>query len=195
MIQFWSAMSVVIIAVPAAVLMIWGWRSRVRRQRTIEALPAVPEAALRSLSEAGSGALRPAHHGKYVATTSAGDRYDRIAVRGLAFRGFAAIAAGASGVLVARDGEPAVWIAADRLVGIDRATWAIDRVVEQHGLHLLRWRLGDREVDTYLRLDEPAAFDEDLRESGLPIGRLDFPPTKSELRRAAKQARREASVA
>ena len=31
MVQFWSAVSVIVIAVPAAILAIWGWRRRVRR--------------------------------------------------------------------------------------------------------------------------------------------------------------------
>ncbi|HWL02881.1 MAG TPA: hypothetical protein VNQ52_10985 [Microbacteriaceae bacterium] len=186
MIQFWSAMSVIVIVVPAAVLMIWGWRRRVRRQQNaVEPLPEAP-AVLEGAAP---------HRGKYVATTTAGDPYDRIAVRGLAFRGFATIAANAAGILVARDGEADIWIAADRIVGIDRATWAIDRVVEGSGLHLVRWRHGEREVDTYLRLDEPGLLDEELRAAGLPLRRLEFPPSPSDQRRAAKRARREASAA
>ncbi len=185
MIQFWSAMSVVVIVIPAAILMIWGWRRRVRRQQAIEALPVVPETL----------AVAPGHRGKYVATTIAGDPYDRIAVRGLAFRGFASASASADGLLIARNGEADIWIAAGDLVGVDRATWTIDRVVEGRGLHVVRWRLGDREVDTYLRLDEPGALDDDLGAAGFALGPLEFPPSKSELRRAAKQAKRETSAA
>ena len=186
MIEFWSAMSVVVIVVPAAILMVWGWRRRVRRQRgAFEALPEAP----RTLDGAAG------RRGKYVATTIAGDPYDRIAARGLAFRGFATVLVGPEGILVDRDGEAGVWIAADRIVGVDRATWTIDRVVEGSGLHVVRWRLGDREVDTYLRLDEPGLLDEDLGRAGLSLRRLDFPPSPSEQRRAARRARREASAA
>jgi len=182
-VQFWSAMSVVVIIVPAAVLMLWGWRRRVRRQQqAIAPLAPVP----------GGLAQGAARHAKYVATTTGGDRYDRIAAHGLAFRGSATVSAGADGVLVERDGEADIWIAAERIVGIDRATWAIDRVVEGDGLHLVRWRHGDRELDTYLRLDEPGLLDDDLRAAGLPLRRLEFPPTRAEERRAAKRARQEA---
>ncbi|HWK20507.1 MAG TPA: hypothetical protein VNR37_07045 [Microbacteriaceae bacterium] len=185
-VQFWSAVSVIVIVVPAAILMVWGWRRRVRRQQhAIAPLPEIP-AVLPATA---------AQRGKYVATTVAGDPYDRIAVRGLAFRGFATVSVDASGILIARDGEAAIWIDAARVVGIDRATWTIDRVVEGSGLHLMRWRHGDREVDTYLRLDEPGALDADLRAAGMPLAPLPFPPSATERRRAAKRARREASTA
>lgn len=193
MVQFWSAVSVIVIVIPAAILMVWGWRRRVRRQQdAVDALPEVPAAALRSLSESSEPKGR---RGKYVATTTVGDPYDRIAVRGLAFRGFATVAASTDGILIVRDGEADIWITADRIVGIDRATWTIDRVVEDKGLHLVRWHHGEREIDTYLRLDEPGLLDADLREAGLPLVRLAFPPSNSERRRAAKSARREASAA
>lgn len=185
MLQFWSAVSVIVIIVPAAILMVWGWRRRMRRQQQgIAPLPEVPE------SFEGTTGVR----GKYVATTTAGDPYDRIAVRGLAFRGYATVATNPEGILVARDGEADIWIAAARILGVDRATWAIDRVVEAGGLHLIRWRLGEREVDTYLRLDEPGLLDDQLRAAGIPLRRLEFPPSRSEQRRAAKRARQEASA-
>jgi hypothetical protein len=150
MVQFWSAVSVIVVVVPAAILAIWGWRRRVRRQQGVPELASVP-AGLE---------VRSSHRGKYVATTTAGDRLDRIAVRGLAFRGLATAVVTDEGLIVARDGEVDLWIARDSIVGVERATWTIDRVVERDGLHQLRWRLADREVDTYLRLDEPRAFDE-----------------------------------
>ncbi len=68
-----------------------------------------------------------------------------------------------TGLLVERTGEADVWIAAADVLETGRATWTIDRVVEEAGLHLIRWRLGDRELDTYLRLDAPMAFDAALR--------------------------------
>ncbi len=180
MVLFWTAMSVIVIVIPAAVLAIWGWRQRVRRQNAIAPLPAAP-------SELAGATPR---RGKYVATTNAGDPYDRIAVRGLAFRGFATISASAEGVLITRNGEVDVWIVGRDLVGVDRATWTIDRVVETRGLHLLRWRHGDRELDTYLRLDEPGLFDEDLRAAGFALGPLAFPAVevRAAPRREARQA-------
>ena len=133
-------------------LMLVGWGRRRRRQRglaPIQPTPALPTGA----------AL---HGGKYVATTAAGDPYDRITTGGLAFRGNATAAVHPAGVLVRRTGEVDLWIPSADLIDAGRATWTIDRVVEPDGLTMLRWRLGDREVDTYLRLDEPVAFDRDL---------------------------------
>jgi hypothetical protein len=34
-----------------------------------------------------------------------------------------------------------------------RATWTIDKAVEAGGLVVISWRLGDRDVDTYVRFD------------------------------------------
>ncbi|OJX64986.1 MAG: hypothetical protein BGO95_01405 [Micrococcales bacterium 73-13] len=145
-----SAAIVVVIAAAAAWLMVWGWRRRARRQQTIGELPPVP-------AELGPAT---AHRAKYVATTTAGQPFDRVVARGLGFRGDAVASVHRTGLLVERAGEADIWIPADRLVGVDRATWTIDRVVEGNGLHLVRWRLGDQDVDTYLRLDEPRAFDD-----------------------------------
>lgn len=135
-------------------LMALGWWRRRRRQADVAELPTAPEGL----------AAATAHPAKYVATTTAGDPYDRIVARGLGFRGNAAVQVLHEGLRIARTGEPELWIPRDALLGVERATWTIDRVVEGDGLHLLRWRLGDRELDTYLRLDDPAAFDAAIME-------------------------------
>lgn len=133
-------------------LMLVGWTRRRRRQRDLATLAPTPSLP--------AGAT--AHGAKYVATTAAGDPYDRITAGGLAFRGYASVEVHATGVLVRRVGEVELWIPTADLIDAGRATWTIDRVVEPGGLTMLRWRLGDREVDTYLRLDDPVAFDRDL---------------------------------
>ena len=143
---------VILVGVLLLALMVVGWIRRRRRQRDIPAMTPVPALP--------AGARE--HPGKYVATTTADDPYDRIASGGLGFRGAAVASVHATGVLVRRRGEVDLWIPSADLVGAGRATWTIDRVVEADGLTMLRWRLGDREVDTYLRLDEPAAFDAEL---------------------------------
>lgn len=132
-------------------LMAVGWIRRSRRQRGLAVAP-VPALA--------PGARE--HAGTYVATTTAGDPYDRIAAGGLGFRGRAAASVHSDGVLVRRTGEVDLWIPREDLLDAGRATWTIDRAVEPDGLTMLRWRLGDREVDTYLRLNAPVAFDADL---------------------------------
>jgi len=139
----------ILVGIALFTLIVVGWRGRVRRQRGVAALPEVPML----------GAPSAVFHGKYVATTAADAPLDRIVTSGLAFRGFATVGIHAEGLLVERTGEASLWISREALVGVGRSTWTIDRVVERDGLHLVRWRLGDREVDTYLRLDEPGAFD------------------------------------
>jgi len=151
--QLALAAIVILMGLGFLALMLFGWARRRRRQQDVAELPATP---------AGLGA-EPGHHGKYVATTAAGDPYDRIAARGLGFRGFATASVHDEGLLIERVGERALWIPRAQLLGVGRATWTIDRVVEENGLHLIRWRLGERELDTYLRIDEPAAFDEAIK--------------------------------
>lgn len=143
---------VILIGVMLLGLMIVGWWRRRRRQADLAPIartPALPAGA-------------PEHRGKYVATTVASDPYDRITAGGLAFRGAASATVYTTGVLVRRTGEVELWIPRVDLIDAGRATWTIDRVVEPDGLTMLRWRLGSRDVDTYLRLDEPVAFDRAL---------------------------------
>ena len=139
----------ILIGVALLVLILVGWRRRLRKHAGIAALPEIPELPLD---------LAPLL-GKYVATTTAGDPFDRIASDGLAFRGRAKVLVHTDGVLIERHGEADVWIRREDLLAVDRATWTIDRVVEEGGLQRLRWRLGSREVDTYLRMDEPRELD------------------------------------
>ena len=131
-------------------LLIVGWRNRKKRQGDIAPLAAVP---------ADLGTAFGTFDGKYVATTAGGDPFDRIAVRGLGFRGNASVTVASGGALVQRPGESDIWIPAGDLRGIRRATWTIDRVVEEDGLQLIEWMLGARVVDTYLRMNDPKAFE------------------------------------
>ncbi len=147
--RFVLLLIVILIGIMLLGLMVVGWVRRRRRQRDLAPLMPVPALP--------AGAIE--HRGSYVATTTAGDAYDRIAAGGLGFRGAAVASVHASGVLVRRTGEVDLWIPKVDLLDAGRATWTIDRVVEPDGLTMLRWRLGDREVDTYLRLDDPRGFD------------------------------------
>lgn len=131
-------------------LMFWAWRGRKRRQASV-AQPQTPPA--------DRGDLLGTFAGKYVATTAQGAPLERIAVHGLGFRGFATVSVFGEGILVQIAGTPEFWIPAAGLTDIRRATWTIDRVVEQDGLQLLEWKLGEQTVDTYLRMDSPAAFE------------------------------------
>ena len=131
-------------------LMVLGWRARQRRQRDIVPLTTAP---------ADLGAIVASLAGKYVATTASGDPLDRIAVRGLGFRSNVIAVISESGILLQLPGDDLFIPLAD-LRDIRRATWTIDRVVEKDGLHLIEWMLGDRVVDSYLRMDEPTEFEQ-----------------------------------
>ena len=140
-------------------LMIVGWRARRARQQDYAAPPAVPE---------NTGELIGEFAGKYVATCRGGEPLERIVSHGLGFRGTATIFVTDQGLLIDRVGERALWIPTTAVRDVGRATWTIDRVVETDGLHLIDWTLGDRVVDTTLRLDEPTAFDAALASAGIP---------------------------
>ncbi|MEP6481173.1 MAG: hypothetical protein ABJA94_04110 [Rhodoglobus sp.] len=141
---------VIVFLVLLLVLMVLGWRARARRQAGVVR----PEAAPADL-----GVALGTFVGKYVATTSSGDPLDRIAVHGLGFRGNTAVTVADSGVLVQIDGTTDKWIPAADLRELRKATWTIDRVVEQDGLELLEWSLGDRLVDSYFRFDDWIDFE------------------------------------
>ncbi len=137
-------------AVVLFALMALGWRARGRRQSDIPAPKAVP---------ADRGAEFGSFAGQYVATTIADEPLNRVTVHGLGFRGRVVVVPSEQGLLLRIVGSPEVWIARNAIRGIRRTTWTIDRIVERDGLHLVAWSLGDRDVDTVLRLDDPTAFD------------------------------------
>lgn len=131
-----------------------GWRARRRRQADLPAL-ASPPATL--------GAPLRVDDGFYVATTAADQPTDRIAVRGLAFRARAVTTVVPEGLVLSLAGQPDAFIPRSAVVGVGRATWTIDRVVGRDGLAFVRWTLGDREVDTYLRSPDPDGLVDALR--------------------------------
>ena len=130
------------------VLAVVGLLARRRRQRDIEPpLPwtdAVPTLVVDAL---------------YVATTRAGDRYDRVFAHGLGFRGRTQVAIDPDGVQLVAD-RTEVRIPAERIRSVERATWTIDRVVEPGGIIVIAHALG-ADVDTSLRIigDDREAFD------------------------------------
>jgi hypothetical protein len=69
------------------------------------------------------------------------------------------------GVVLDIAGTQPILIERDHLRDVGRATWTIDRVVEADGLIQLGWRLGDLDVDTFLRdSDDPRILVEAIRE-------------------------------
>jgi hypothetical protein len=131
-----------------AVLAVLGVLAHRRRQRDIEPpspwTDTVPALVVEAL---------------YVATTRAGEPYQRIFAHGLGFRGRTQLAIDASGVQLVADRRE-VRIPASRIRSVERATWTIDRVVEPGGIIVIAHSLG-ADVDTYLRIigDDTAAFE------------------------------------
>jgi hypothetical protein len=130
-----------------------GWRSRLRRQSDVEHLPPVPDAPGEPLAGAD---------GQYVATTTAGDWLDRIAVHGLGIRTTATLEVYPHGVLFGRAGAPDLYIPAASLTGVRQDSGMAGKFVEKDGLLILSWTLGTHALDTGFRTrraaDKPAVL-------------------------------------
>lgn len=147
-----SVLMLIVLAVLIALLalMLVGWRGRQRRQRDLGRPATVPQ---------DPGADLFSARGFYVATTLAGDPLARVAVGGLGYRSRATVTATEAGLILAIPGQERIFLPRENVLGVDRATWTIDRVVEQDGMVLVRWRLpaadGYIDVDSYLRFTDP----------------------------------------
>ncbi len=97
----------------------------------------------------------PGVAGQYVATTTAGDLLDRIVAHGLGHRGRAVLRAGDAGVLIQRVGEVDLWIPRADLRDVRLGSGQAQKAFEAGGLILITWQLGDHEVDTGFRADDP----------------------------------------
>ena len=138
---FWTAVCALVLV--AVITLMWrGWRRRVARQGDVPPLPAVPPSLGSPTTEAEV---------VYVVTTTAGDWLDRIAARGLGMRSRAALAVHPAGVLIDRDGAPALWIPAGQLRGARRGRGMAGKFTEEGGLVVLTWLHGDRLLDTGVR--------------------------------------------
>ena len=134
-------LTVAIVAVILA-LMGLGWRNRLRRQSGVAAPPEVP---------ADPGPVLYSTEGQYVATTTAGDWLDRIAVHGLGVRSEAVASVHPDGVLLARRGARDVYVPRSALTGVRLESGMTGKFVEKDGLVVLTWRLNGEGVDTGFR--------------------------------------------
>ena len=136
------------VLIAVALGLIWlGWRNRLRRQSDIEPLPPVP---------AGLGEPLLTAEGQYVATTTAGDWLDRIAVHGLGIRTNAQLSVHPEGVLLDRSGAAPLFIPAARLAGVRQDSGMAGKFVEKDGLLVLSWAHGTHELDTGFRTSRAA---------------------------------------
>lgn len=140
------ALGILVVLVIVFLLLARGWRARRRSQADLGA-PEEP----------------PADFGEptfiddllYVASTRADSPLDRITIAGLGYRARAVVTTAPSGVVLDLAGRGPVFIPKTSIRGVGRATWTIDRVVDNEGLVFVRWVLGSTEIDSYLRSTDP----------------------------------------
>lgn len=126
------------IAVGILVLMRWGWKARQKRQADIPApQPAAP-------TDSG-------YDGYYIATTPAGQHLERINVHGLGVRTGAGLDVQDDEVVFSLDGRDAFRIPAEDIVDVFFGSGMIGKFTEKDGIIIIRWNLGDHEVDTGFR--------------------------------------------
>lgn len=123
------------------ILMRRGWNSRKARQDDIAEPAAVPDGR----------ELELVADGQYVATTTAGEPLDRIAVHSLGIRTGASIEVGPAGIAFRRDGCPDFFIPRSDLRTVQTADGMVGKFVESGGLVVITWRLGALSVDTGFR--------------------------------------------
>ena len=132
-----------LVLIGVALALIWlGWRNRLRRQADVDPLPEIPAELGEALAVAD---------GQYVASTTAGDWLDRIAVHNLGIRTNAELSVHPQGVLFDRSGAGPVFIPAASLTGVRQESGMAGKFVEKDGLLVLSWMLGSRELDSGFR--------------------------------------------
>ncbi len=138
-----AATVMIVVAVALLALLVWGWRRRVARDRGL-------------VTPRGELVSPGTDHGTFdvlhVATTRPDEPLERLTVAGLAFRSLGDLAVSDGGLTLDLVGQQRIPIARERIVQVDQATVAIDRIVEPDGLVRLRWRVDeDHTVDSYFR--------------------------------------------
>jgi hypothetical protein len=156
-------LALVVLLALCVLLAWWGWRRRAARQGDLPELPQ-PVAGGKALSWTADPV---AGDGVYVATTLAGEPLERVNARGLGFRRRVQITdandAGHTVLSIApvQGSQSSAWFLipwAD-VLSVHTAPGMIGKWVGGDGLLVIRWRLGDTELDTGFRLDERADQD------------------------------------
>jgi hypothetical protein len=127
-----------------------GWRHRAGRQSGLAALPVTPP-------DLGPD-LVPAVTGLYISTTTAGDWQDRIVAQGLGRRAAGAVRLSAEGVCIERDSESDIFVPLADLVEVTTAPGIAGKVMGMaDGVLIVRWSLGDVQVESGFRANDSAA--------------------------------------
>ena len=127
-----------------------GWRHRSARQSDLPPLP-VPPAALGEPVIDGMAGL-------YVGSAYATSWQDRVLAGGLGARAAATARLYDAGFVVDRDGEQAIFVPAAAILAARLAPGLAGKVVGAGGLLVIRWRLGDAELDTGFRADDKSGY-------------------------------------
>jgi hypothetical protein len=153
--QLFVGIAILVLVIVIFVLMALSWRRRGARQASIGELAGPP---------AGHAEPFAILEGLHLATTLAGRPLERVIVEPLEFRARGVVAIGFDGVELSLAGSAPAFIPARSIQEHARASWTIDRGVEENGLNVLTWRLtapdgSDTELDSAFRMREPEAFD------------------------------------
>jgi hypothetical protein len=142
-----ALITVAIIAVIFA-LMVRSWRLRAKKHAHLGEMPPV----INNLIAIDQ------FTGLYLATTPTGSPLERITVGGLGFRARTTLMVATEGMYFEIPGDSSKFIPADLIRSVGSASWTIDRGMSPDGLSVISWTLGDTDVDSYFRLDDPAGF-------------------------------------
>lgn len=138
---------VVLAVLTAAVLgaMWWGWARR--GTRTASLVPGLP--AVVPATERGRELCSPVE-ATYVSTTLAGSWLDRVVAHGLGVRSAAVVQVHEAGVMIARQGAPDLFVPAGALDDAQLAPGIAGKVVGGRRMVVVRWRIGETQLDTGL---------------------------------------------
>jgi hypothetical protein len=151
--RLWLTIAIVAVFLLCVFAMWWGYRNRARRQNTV--LPEFP----RPPAELADDLLEPAT-GVYISTTTAASWQDRVAIGDIGFRAAATVHVTGAGVLFDRKGAERVWIPAESVVSARTDRAIAGKVMSRDGLLVVRWRLGEHELDTGFRGDDKDVYAE-----------------------------------
>jgi hypothetical protein len=126
-----------------------GWRHRAQRQADLPMPPPVPS---------DLGPAQQALSGLYVGTTFAASWQDRVVHGGLGIRAACTATLHPQGVLIDREGAAPVFLPRGDVTEARLAPGLAGKVMGEGGLLVIRWRLGDAELDTGLRADDKTIY-------------------------------------
>ena len=137
-------LTLVVIAVTA--LAIWGmWRSWHKRAGVELPLASAP----------GSFTADTEIEGRYLGTAPEADWMQRVVANGMGASGNAIANLANSGVLLAREGEPDLFISSDQIAGVEIGRGVAGQVAEKEGIVIWHWQAGDTALQSGFRPNTP----------------------------------------